>query len=104
MNLHKKMLAWTLAGTLAVGSAPVLAGSADEPEFGEMATDLVVARPVGFALTALGTAAFIVSLPFSALGGNVEQAAEKLIIEPGKETFVRCLGCRANGRYDDPDD
>ena len=103
MNLQKKLLGWTLAGCLSLSAAPAFAADEDEPGFGEMTADLVVARPVGLALTVLGTAAFVVSLPFSALGGNVEEAADKLVIGPGKETFVRCLGCRSTGRYEDPD-
>lgn len=99
----QRLTASCLIALLTLGSVNANAAREDEPEFGEMAADLVVARPVGLALTALGAAAFVVSLPFSALGGNVSQAAEKLVIEPGKETFVRCLGCSAIGRYDDPD-
>lgn len=104
MNLKNRTLMWLLALGMSISAAPVLAGPADEPGFGEMATDIVVARPLGVALTALGAAAFVVSLPFSALGGNIEQAADKLVVDPARETFVRCLGCRTIGRYDDPND
>ncbi len=82
-------------------TAPVtLAGPEDEPSGGEMMIDALVARPVGVATTVVGVAAFVVTLPFSALGGNINQAADKLIVEPGKETFVRCLGCRTTGRQE----
>ena len=63
-----------------------------------MVVDVVVARPLGVLLTTAGAAAFVVSLPFSALGGNVSEAADVLVVKPGKETFVRCLGCRTSGR------
>jgi len=46
------------------------------------------------AATGVGTGMFLVSLPFSALGGNVEEAANTLVIRPAWQTFVRCLGCR----------
>jgi hypothetical protein len=62
-----------------------------------MTGDLVLARPALLVMTVLGTAAFVVSLPFSALGGNVGSAADTLVVGPGKATFVRCLGC-TNGR------
>jgi hypothetical protein len=104
MNLKNRTLTWLLALGMTFGASPVLAGPADEPEFSEMAMDVVVARPLGLAVTAIGAAVFVVSLPFSALGGNIEQAAEKLVLDPGRETFVRCLGCRTIGRYDDPND
>jgi hypothetical protein len=47
------------------------------------------------ALTLGGTAAFVASLPFTALGGNVEEAAKTLVIGPAKSTFTRCMGCTA---------
>lgn len=58
-----------------------------------MVGDLLIARPLGAALTVIGTAAFVVSLPFSALGGNVGEAADALVVAPAKLTFARCLGC-----------
>ncbi|MCG2633903.1 MAG: hypothetical protein J4A00_03100 [Gammaproteobacteria bacterium] len=61
---------------------------------GEMVADALVARPIGLVVTGLGLAAFVVSLPFSFLGGNVEESADRLISEPVKATFQRCLGCR----------
>ena len=57
-----------------------------------MMFDLVVLRPLGLAATVVGTAFFIVSLPFSALGGNTGEAAKKLVVEPAKYTFSRPLG------------
>jgi len=54
--------------------------------------DAVIVRPLGILATALGTAAWLVGLPFSALGGNVDEATEKLIVEPAKFTFQRPLG------------
>ena len=69
----------------------------DDPSAAAMVGDLIIARPVGLVLTVAGTAAFIVSLPFTLLGGNAGQAAETLMIGPAKTTFVRCLGCRQSG-------
>jgi len=57
-----------------------------------MAGDLMFARPIGLLATVLGTAAFVVSLPFTLLGGNVGEAADALVIKPAKFTFVRPLG------------
>ena len=58
--------------------------------------DLVVARPLGVIATFIGTALFIPSLiftvPMDATGirkGAVEEAANILIINPGKFSFVR---------------
>lgn len=79
---------------------PAHADITAEPTGEEMIADALVARPIGVAATVLGTAAFVVSLPFSLLGGNVDKAAETLVLGPGREAFVRCLGCRSAGRRD----
>ena len=72
--------------------------SVDEsPNAGVMMADLVVARPIGVVLTVLGTAAFVVSLPFTLLAGNASDSAETLMIAPAETTFMRCLGCRQTG-------
>ena len=68
-----------------------------EPGAGEMVADLVIARPIGVAMTAVGAAAFLVSLPFAAAGGNIEEARESLVDGPASATFLRCLGCRTSG-------
>lgn len=73
-------------------------GSIDEhPSAAAMAGDLVIARPIGVVMTVAGTAAFLVSLPFTLLAGSASEAAETLMIGPAETTFVRCLGCRNSG-------
>lgn len=69
----------------------------DKPSAAAMATDLVLIRPVLFTITAVGAVIFVVSLPFSAAGGNIGEAAKTLVAEPGEATFVRCLGCTSSG-------
>jgi len=59
----------------------------------EMTADLLVVRPVAFVATILGTLTFVLSVPFSALGGNTEQAADLMVVAPFQSTFLRCLGC-----------
>jgi len=58
----------------------------------QMVFDFFLVRPLGIAVTAVGTAVFIVSLPFSASGGNVKEAFCKMIAEPAQFTFARPLG------------
>jgi hypothetical protein len=73
-------------------------GSVDEnPNAFAMTGDLLVARPIGAVMTAVGAAAFVVSLPFTALAGSVSEAAETLVLGPAETTFMRCLGCREPG-------
>ena len=66
--------------------------SDDEISGAFMTADLILARPLGIVATVLGCAVFVVSLPFSALGGNTKQAAQKLVKEPAAFTFTRPLG------------
>jgi len=76
-------------GTYALAQSPA---QEDNLGAGKMAVDFFLIRPLGVATTALGTALFIVSLPFSALGRNVKTAAKTLVVEPAKFTFFRPLG------------
>lgn len=57
-----------------------------------MFIDAVLVRPLGVVATALGAVTWVVSLPFSALGGNVGEAADMLIKAPAVYTFKRPLG------------
>lgn len=57
-----------------------------------MVVDFFAARPLGLASTVFGAATFVVSLPFSALGKNVDQSFDLLVVEPARYTFDRPLG------------
>ncbi|MFO7558314.1 MAG: hypothetical protein R6X10_05755 [Desulfobacterales bacterium] len=72
------------------GAEALAAGK--DPSAGAMIADTVFARPLGLAATIAGSAVFIVSLPFSALGGNTSTAFEKLMKDPFVFTFKRPLG------------
>jgi len=75
-----------------------LAQAVDEdPSALAMAGDALIARPLGLAITAVGTVIYIVTLPFSLAGGNSKQAGETLVVTPAEATFVRCLGCTSLG-------
>jgi hypothetical protein len=65
---------------------------ADEPEGGEMIYDALIVRPVGMIATAVGSIFFVLTLPFSAAGDNVDTASEKLVKSPARFTFQRPLG------------
>ena len=66
--------------------------SDDEPSAGAMAADLVLARPLGIASTALGCVVFVASLPFSLPGGNTKAAFKATVVKPAAFTFKRPLG------------
>jgi len=59
---------------------------------GQMAGDALVARPLGLCATVIGGALFVVSLPFSLLGGNSGEAFDYLLADPFQFTFNRPLG------------
>jgi hypothetical protein len=59
---------------------------------GKMAGDALVVRPLGLCATVIGGVVFVVSLPFSALGGNTASAYKYLLADPFKFTFSRPLG------------
>lgn len=100
MKRIKQGLAAT-ALAAAVAMAAPMAGAqqtqtrvvAEDPNFLTMTGDALFARPIGLGATAVGSVLFVITLPFSALGGNVGQAAETLVYYPARETFRRCLGC-----------
>ncbi|WNK19721.1 hypothetical protein P1P91_12925 [Halomonas piscis] len=68
------------------------------PSGAAMTLDALVARPLLAVATVGGTAVFLVSLPFTALGGGVDEAAETLVKTPAEATFRRCLGCKTSRR------
>jgi len=85
--------------SLADDNEEIASGSGDpvyqvqSPPAYSMIADLIIARPFLIAATAIGAAVFVVSLPFTALGGNVKDAGRALVLSPGRSAFVRCLGC-----------
>jgi hypothetical protein len=69
----------------------------EDPTALAMTTDLLFVRPLLLVTTVAGSAAYVVSLPFSLAGGNADQAADTLVVKPAKATFQRCLGCTRSG-------
>lgn len=76
---------------------PVTGAVQEEPSALAMAGDLILVRPAMLTITVLGSAVWLVGLPFSAAGGNVKGSANTLVLQPAKNTFVRCLGCTQAG-------
>lgn len=58
----------------------------------QMAADLLVIRPLGLVATICGGAVYLLSLPFSAAGGNTKEVFQKTVAEPAAFTFKRPLG------------
>ena len=54
--------------------------------------DGLILKPGGLVATIVGSVAFVVTLPFSIPTKSVDKAAQKLVVDPAKYTFVRPLG------------
>jgi len=75
------------------------AGTVEEqPSALAMTGDALFVRPAMIVTTVLGAAIFIVSSPFSALGGNIGESFDQLVEKPFSTAFIRCLGCTISGR------
>ena len=106
MNLFRTT-ALVLALTTGLSSMPALADAVQENASGDpmytvaprVRHDRRSAHRPSFliAATAVGAVAFVVSLPFTAASGSVGKAGQALVVDPGKEAFVRCLGCTTSG-------
>ncbi|OGP68963.1 MAG: hypothetical protein A2170_09900 [Deltaproteobacteria bacterium RBG_13_53_10] len=51
--------------------------------------DLLVARPIGIAAGMIGTAVFILSLPFTIPTSSHDEAAEMFVVRPFSFSFSR---------------
>lgn len=65
--------------------------SAERPSAAAMLVDLPV-RILGLVAIGVGAITWVVTLPFSATGGNVEEAGSSLVGDPFRFTFQRPLG------------
>ena len=98
LNYRKTLMTCLLIIALMVSPFSALAETVKAtPEQGKispeaMSIDIIAARPLGLAATVLGTVVFVVSWPFSALGGNSEEAWDTLVVNPAQYTFQRPLG------------
>jgi hypothetical protein len=54
--------------------------------------DGFIVRPAGIVATIFGSVAFVLTLPFSIPTKSVDKAAQKLVVDPARYTFVRPLG------------
>lgn len=97
-TISRTLVATVVACLLAFSSLGHAQAVDESPSALAMTTDAVLLRPLLLATTIVGSAVYLVSLPFSALGGNAAEAGEVLVVGPAKATFVRCLGCTRSGR------
>lgn len=85
----KKIAFFLVVAAVVCVSAPAFGSGGDDAA---VVADVVFVRPVGLAAVVVGTALFIVALPFSIPSGSVGYTAEVLIVEPFNYTFKRPIG------------
>jgi hypothetical protein len=91
----RKSIVLLVVGALIFSLTPPLAlAMGQDAEYGDRAAGMIIdgilVRPLGIAATIVGGAFFVVSLPFSALGGNIDESAQRLVVDPYK--FTKCMG------------
>ena len=98
-TLNKRLSSYCLAVLLATSNMAYVSNAqamdyntAEGPSGGAMLADAVFMRIPMTAVTIVGAGLFVVTLPFSAIGGNVGEAGTKLVKEPFEYAWVRPLG------------
>jgi uncharacterized membrane protein len=84
------LVAVTFAGP--AGAAVIGEDEDTQVTAGKMAADALLVRPLGLVATVVGSVLFVVALPFSALGGNVNEVGQRLVVDPALFTFKRPVG------------
>ncbi len=95
LKISKTSIVYILVGAL-VG-LPFCAAAYAYEGMGEPTTfttliDVILYRPIGLLSIPVGFGLFVVSLPFSAVGGNVKKSYNNLVVTPANYTFRRPLG------------
>ena len=94
MRFTRKLVCVLVGITLlvSISATPLWAAEQIEPSPDEVAADLLLVRPVALCSIVVGSAIFVVFLPFTIPTGNAVLSGKKLVVEPVKFTFVKPLG------------
>lgn len=90
--MKSRLLITVLCALALLLSTTTPAFAAENTDPTSVVVDAAVARPFTLALTIVGSALFVVALPFAATSGSVDKAAHTLVVAPAKDTFTRPLG------------
>jgi len=96
--IRKRCKVWVLAALVIVCADTGVANAGQgydrgrSPDPVTMLVDGVVVRPLGLGAVVLGAATWLVTYPFSALGGNAHEAGDQLVGQAWNFTFKRPLG------------
>ena len=82
-----------LAIFLTTSTMALAAGQmSEEPSATAIVADVVIIRPLGLVSVVIGSALFVVALPFTIPAQGVKMTARKLVVEPFHFTFTRSIG------------
>jgi hypothetical protein len=90
--MKNRILVTTMCVLALLLSTSTPASASGDSDATSLVVDAAVARPFTFALTIVGSALFVVSLPVAVPSGSVNKAAKTLVAAPAKDTFKRPLG------------
>jgi hypothetical protein len=82
----------TTACVLALTLSTVTPCRADDSDSMKVIADTVIVRPMCLVATVVGSAFFVISLPWAATSRSIKQSAHALVVKPAKATFTRPLG------------
>jgi hypothetical protein len=89
--MKKRLITALCVATLGLWSVmPAHALESGSPE--AVAADVLVARPACLAATIVGSAVFVLALPFAAMSKSVKKTGRVLVGFPARATFSRELG------------
>ncbi|MPN47691.1 hypothetical protein SDC9_195295 [bioreactor metagenome] len=89
--MKTKLLTLVCAVSILGASTPS-ARAIEDYSSAAMVADAIVVRPVCLAATVVGSAFFVVALPFSAMSKSVKRTGQVLVAKPARATFTRPLG------------
>lgn len=91
MNKMKTKLVSALCVAMVLTTAtPCFADATDDSV--AVIADVTIVRPGCFIATVIGSAFFVVALPFAAISKSVKSTANTLVVKPAKATFTRPVG------------
>jgi hypothetical protein len=88
------LMAWLLLPAHALAQPGAASDASPAPNYAASAFDVVILRPVGLAVAAMGFAFFVPAAIVAAPGGKdaVQHAWERFVLAPGEYVFTRPLG------------
>jgi hypothetical protein len=89
--MKRRIVTLICAAVIVLVQAPQVCAIDDgSPE--AVAADILLARPLCFVSTIIGSALFVVALPIAAISKSTAATANALVVRPAHATFSRPIG------------